>query len=325
MNVFFIVVGVALVLGGGDFTKKQSGSRSMSVQGILMLVISLCFDGGLGAFEDRLVAAYSIQPFDLMFKIHVSNAAFAGTSLVVLNELHILLEKIHEMGYVLCWIYLCGALGQVFIFLTIAKFGAVTCSIMGLARKVTSICASIVLFGHHLDWLQLVGLFIGLVAMMENAFSLCSNNPCLATDGQQNLSMAQLGSLPYWSRTCKRKKTLTNCARFSGKISATFVLAFIALRSTDQHQRRIHNMRKLNFFPKTIASNAGADEKESIQSHADSDQGLFGVKEVQGLRTAAVFVPNVIDVFTDVKSATSETTKKTNIVTTKQTSGAVVV
>jgi hypothetical protein len=34
---------------------------------------------------------------------------------------------------------LSGAIGQVFIFVTIAKFGALTCAIIGLARKVSTL------------------------------------------------------------------------------------------------------------------------------------------------------------------------------------------
>ena len=49
-------------------------------------------------------------------------------------------------------------MGQVFIFITISKFGALTCSIIGLARKVTTLVASIYFYGHHLNGIQFAGL-----------------------------------------------------------------------------------------------------------------------------------------------------------------------
>jgi UDP-galactose transporter B1 len=52
------------------------------------------------------------------------------------------------MGFLLVALGLSGALGQVFIFVTIAKFGALTCSIIGLARKITTLLASIYFYGH---------------------------------------------------------------------------------------------------------------------------------------------------------------------------------
>lgn len=60
--------------------------------------------------------------------------------------------------------------GQVFIFITIAKFGALTCSIIGLARKVTTLVASIWYFGHHLNPIQFIGLTISVLSMVMDFF-----------------------------------------------------------------------------------------------------------------------------------------------------------
>ena len=63
---------------------------------------------------------------------------------------------------------LTGAIGQVFIFVTISKFGALTCSIIGLARKVTTLVASIYFYGHVLNAVQSAGLLISVGAMVMN-------------------------------------------------------------------------------------------------------------------------------------------------------------
>ena len=57
---------------------------------------------------------------------------------------------------------------QVFIFVTIAKFGALTCSIIGLSRKITTLLASIYFYGHHLNGIQVSGLVISVTAMVMN-------------------------------------------------------------------------------------------------------------------------------------------------------------
>lgn len=44
---------------------------------------------------------------------------------------------------------LTGAMGQIFIFVTIGKFGALTCALIGLARKITTLVVSILFFGHQ--------------------------------------------------------------------------------------------------------------------------------------------------------------------------------
>jgi UAA transporter family len=44
-----------------------------------------------------------------------------------------------------------GAFGQVFVFVTISKFGALNCALIGLGRKILSLLLSFVLYGHSLN------------------------------------------------------------------------------------------------------------------------------------------------------------------------------
>ena len=166
-------------MGGGDKNKKAEegdvgdeddsmNSSPSQIIGIVLLFISLCFDGGTGAYEDKLMSVHSVQPFDLMYNIQLGKTILAGIGLLVLNELHIFLQLVQDMGFLLIALGLSGALGQVFIFVTIAKFGALTCSIIGLARKVTTLCASIYFYGHHLNAIQGTGLLISVTAMVLN-------------------------------------------------------------------------------------------------------------------------------------------------------------
>lgn len=134
----------------------------------MLLFVSLCFDGGTGAYEDKLMSVHSVQPFDLMFNIQLGKTILAGVALLVLNQVHIFLQMIQEMGFLLVLLGLSGAMGQVFIFITISKFGALTCSIIGLARKVTTLVASIYFYGHHLNGIQFSGLVLSIVSMVMN-------------------------------------------------------------------------------------------------------------------------------------------------------------
>jgi solute carrier family 35 (UDP-galactose transporter), member B1 len=170
-----IVLGVALFMGGGGKKKKEttvddvdSMPSSGQLIGVLLLFISLCFDGGTGAYEDKLMSVYSVQPFDLMFNIQLGKTILAGIGLLVFNQLHIFLQMVSEMGFLLVALGFTGALGQVFIFITIAKFGALTCSIIGLARKVTTLVASIYFYGHSLNSVQVTGLAISIASMVMN-------------------------------------------------------------------------------------------------------------------------------------------------------------
>lgn len=173
INVVMIVGGVGLFMGGGDNKKHDthtddSASGASQVFGIILLFVSLCFDGGTGAYEDKLMSVHHVGPFDLMYNIQLGKTILAGVGLVVLNQVHIFLQMVQEMGFLLVALGLSGAIGQVFIFVTIAKFGALTCSIIGLARKVTTLVASIYFYGHVLNSTQAVGLAVCITSMVLN-------------------------------------------------------------------------------------------------------------------------------------------------------------
>lgn len=195
LNVVMIVFGVALFMGGGDSNKKKhpvdedmdGSSSSAQLVGILLLFVSLCFDGGTGAYEDKLMSVHSVQPFDLMYNIQLGKTILAGIGLLVLNQLHIFVQMVQDMGFLLVALGLSGALGQVFIFVTISKFGALTCSIIGLARKVTTLVASIYFYGHSLNTVQFTGLAISVGAMVLNFYGKKQSPPKTVAPEEEEL------------------------------------------------------------------------------------------------------------------------------------------
>jgi UDP-galactose transporter B1 len=155
----------------GNSKKKDNvdvSDTSSQIIGILLLFVSLCFDGGTGAYEDKLMAVHHVGPFDLMYNIQLGKTILAGIGLIVLNQMHEFIRMCQETGFLLIALGLSGAFGQVFIFVTIAKFGALTCSIIGLARKITTLVASIIFFGHPLSSVQFMGLVVSIASMIMN-------------------------------------------------------------------------------------------------------------------------------------------------------------
>jgi UDP-galactose transporter B1 len=116
------------------------------------------------------MSVHSVGPFDLMYNIQMGKTILAGIGLIVFNQVHVFVQMCQEMGFLLVALGLSGAIGQVFIFVTIAKFGALTCSIIGLARKITTLVASIYFYGHSLNKVQFFGLVIAVGAMVNDFF-----------------------------------------------------------------------------------------------------------------------------------------------------------
>ena len=54
--------------------------------------------------------------------------------------------------------------------MTISKFGALNCALIGLGRKMLSLLLSFVLYGHVMNVFQGLGLFLSLTAMVANFY-----------------------------------------------------------------------------------------------------------------------------------------------------------
>lgn len=174
VNVIIITTGVGLFMGGGNSTRKPGSGADTTLLGAIMLSISLCFDGATGAYEDKLMGNDHVGPFDLMFNIQFGKAVISFCALIATNGIMDFFATLSEGGIMLVLLGLTGALGQVFVFVTISKFGALNCALIGLARKILSLLLSFLLYGHSLNAVQTVGLTLALVSMIANFYEKVS-------------------------------------------------------------------------------------------------------------------------------------------------------
>ena len=65
---------------------------------------------------------------------------------------------------------------QVFVFVTISKFGALNCALIGLGRKMLSLLLSFILYNHTMNAIQMVGLSLSLLAMIANFYEKVNIN-----------------------------------------------------------------------------------------------------------------------------------------------------
>jgi UDP-galactose transporter B1 len=175
VNVIIITTGVALFMSGGSSTKKSGASGTEStLMGAIMLSISLCFDGATGAYEDKLMGNDHVGPFDLMFNIQLGKAVISFVTLIATNGINEFVHTLSSGGIMLVVLGVTGAIGQVFVFVTISKFGALNCALIGLGRKMLSLLLSFILYGHTLNAIQTIGLALSLIAMIANFYEKVS-------------------------------------------------------------------------------------------------------------------------------------------------------
>jgi hypothetical protein len=105
-----------------------------------------------------------------MYNIQLWKMILVGIGLIVLNQVHVFAWMCQDMGFLLVALGLSRAIGQVFIFVTIAKFGVLMCAIIGLVRKVATLVASIYFYGHSLNRVQAAGLCLAIGATVNDFF-----------------------------------------------------------------------------------------------------------------------------------------------------------
>ena len=93
-----------------DTTEEKDASSQLI--GVTLLFISLCFDGGTGAYEDKLMSVHSVGPFDLMYNIQMGKTILAGIGLIVLNQVHVFAQMCQDMGFLLVALGLSGRSGR---------------------------------------------------------------------------------------------------------------------------------------------------------------------------------------------------------------------
>ncbi|KAH3684158.1 hypothetical protein WICPIJ_004888 [Wickerhamomyces pijperi] len=147
--------------------KKQSmnstGTSWNTLIGLLLLGSSLFLDGLTNATQDQLFKKHKkLSGVHLMIYLNfVSLGLTFVYSTIFTSQLTGSMAFIHSHPIILKEIILyglCGAVGQLFIFYTLAKFGSIVLITVTVTRKMISMLLSVFLFGHNLTLGQWCGL-----------------------------------------------------------------------------------------------------------------------------------------------------------------------
>lgn len=178
--VSLIVVGVALFMYKKNvFAEKftaQTQSSNLSILsylstlglGEILLLLSLTMDGVTGAIQERMKLEHQTKSGHMMYKINLWSTFYLLVATVISGDLmsfYSFVGKHPSLIYDIALFSSLSAIGQLFIFLTVAEFGPLPCSIITTTRKFFTVMTSVFLFGNKLTTSQWVGtslVFLGL-------------------------------------------------------------------------------------------------------------------------------------------------------------------
>jgi solute carrier family 35 (UDP-galactose transporter), member B1 len=152
---------VAAIIGGTAIVSmgKKKGGAGNSVMGIVYIVASLLLDGVTAGFQKRLkveTAKVGVKPkpYDFMFYTNLFMMITAILIAAPLGELTSGMAYCTANAEIFTKIIkfaICSAVGQSFIFYTIANFDPLVLSTVTTTRKIFSVLLSIFLKGHSLS------------------------------------------------------------------------------------------------------------------------------------------------------------------------------
>lgn len=169
---------VAAIIGGTAIVslgKKKGGDSTSSSLGVVFIMLSLVLDGVTAGFQKRLKSetakvGVKPKPYDFMFWTNLFMCLTAVVIAGVLGEVQSgvaycsanpeILSKIIKFA-------VCSAVGQSFIFYTIANFDPLVLSTVTTTRKIFSVLLSIFLKGHSLSNIGWSGIALACSGIMS--------------------------------------------------------------------------------------------------------------------------------------------------------------
>lgn len=167
--VLLIVIGVALFMYKEGKVNKSAENAGL---GELLLVLSLSMDGLTGAIQERMRAAHAPSGQYMMLSMNSWSTIMVAIPLILTGEGKKFLQftaRHPELLQHLGSLAICGALGQLFIFMMVSHFGPLACSVVTTTRKFFTVLFSVIFFGNPLagrQWFGAILVFTGLFADM---------------------------------------------------------------------------------------------------------------------------------------------------------------
>mmetsp|Transcript_6774 Transcript_6774/g.10212 ORF Transcript_6774/g.10212 Transcript_6774/m.10212 type:complete len:501 (-) Transcript_6774:350-1852(-) len=158
----FLTSSEALNIGVDTFGEKESAAAT--VTGIVLLGFFLLFDSFTSQWQTRMFDRNKqLSPFQMMFAINAFSTMFSFVTLVHTNELNPAWKFVvehPEIHFHFIAFSFCSTIGQLFIFSTIKKFGAVVFAIIMSTRILLSIGMSCYIYNHNITEMGYVGMII---------------------------------------------------------------------------------------------------------------------------------------------------------------------
>jgi solute carrier family 35 (adenosine 3'-phospho 5'-phosphosulfate transporter), member B2 len=144
-----------------------------TASGLIILAGYLMFDSFTSNWQSELFRTYQVTSMEMMAGVNLFSVLLTSTSLVQQGAFGLAADFASRhplfVGHVLA-LSVASAVGQLFIFYTIAQFGAVTFTIIMTIRQGLAILLSCLVYSHSVSMIGIGGIFIVFAAVFARIY-----------------------------------------------------------------------------------------------------------------------------------------------------------
>lgn len=171
ITAIMISVGMIFFLTGSTDESKTTAITTLT--GVLLLTFYMIFDSFTSNWQGELFKTYSMSSIQMMCGVNLFSTLFTAASLFMQGGFYSSLQFAAEHPkFVLDCIVLSisSAIGQLFIFYTIATFGAVVFTIIMTLRQAIAILLSCWIYKHSISGLGIFGVVVVFLAIFLRVY-----------------------------------------------------------------------------------------------------------------------------------------------------------
>jgi UDP-galactose transporter B1 len=157
--------------------KKAGGGGDTSLIGLGLCLLSLLMDGYTSPTQEHTYKHHKVPPSAMQFFMNVWATLLVLAFLLVSGQLApgaAFFMKYPELIQEALLLGVLNALGQAVILFTIHSFNALVVTTVTTTRKLFTLLASVLVYGHHLVQLQWIGVllvFLGLAMDVQEKYA----------------------------------------------------------------------------------------------------------------------------------------------------------
>lgn len=181
-SAFEYAVAVGITAGAAIFKLNEDSDapvKNTQVIGIIFIIAYMMCDSFTSNWQSKVFKQYGVTSMVMMMYANLFSSGFTALGLVLNLEIVSVLEFLKSNPTIVSHIVgmaICSAVGQLFIFYTISKYGPLVFATIQTVRQLLSIVLSILFFAHPINAMESLGVFIVFAALASQIYQKYAAN-----------------------------------------------------------------------------------------------------------------------------------------------------